>query len=452
MVRALLIGGMTLALAVSTGPDAAIAAGKVATVDPETGPLVITDFVGSDADFTGTVRLQAQEAVPSVRAHFSALVNDKDRTESIRPSNLSLSAVPALADDDVVDAEIKVEQVTVPGTYTGSVEFRAPGQKPGAKLDIRLVALARPTLSAVAPQDRVRGKLAHCTWPGCFITHALVPGSKGPRSQSVKFTVSANQKATITAISVVGLGDTTHHTLTAGALGLGAKPGRGDVEQTGDLLSLNLSVDPDDLPADHYTGTVRLQVENVEAPVTVPIDFSIRHAPLGVLLVMILGILAGRVSKYMQDRGQTLLDAFERAERLESRVKSLADDDKRVELLAKITSARAALERRDVDTAKTLLDEVDSDPALGPAAAPGLFTKVVKAASPLHSRLMLAAHLIALVIWAGVLVVGFQTLYVNNGATFGSNAVFDYIALFIWGLSAEVGTRGLGNVSGTAKK
>lgn len=35
-------------------------------------------------------------------------------------------------------------------------------------------------------------------------------------------------------------------------------------------------------------------------------------------------------------------------------------------------------------------------------------------------------------------VLGFETLYVNGGATFGANRLYDYFSLFVWGISAEV--------------
>ena len=38
---------------------------------------------------------------------------------------------------------------------------------------------------------------------------------------------------------------------------------------------------------------------------------------------------------------------------------------------------------------------------------------------------------------------GLQTLYVNSGVTFGVNRIYDYLGLFLWGLSAEVAQRTL---------
>src|SRR5207247_433744 len=46
--------------------------------------------------------------------------------------------------------------------------------------------------------------------------------------------------------------------------------------------------------------------------------------------------------------------------------------------------------------------------------------------------------------------IGLQTLYVTNGATFGSGGLYDYLGLFLWGLSADIGQRTLQNLPGRA--
>lgn len=48
-----------------------------------------------------------------------------------------------------------------------------------------------------------------------------------------------------------------------------------------------------------------------------------------------------------------------------------------------------------------------------------------------------ALWLLALIFLA---LIGLQTQYVNPGATFGANGVYDYIGLFLWGISSDVAT------------
>jgi hypothetical protein len=44
--------------------------------------------------------------------------------------------------------------------------------------------------------------------------------------------------------------------------------------------------------------------------------------------------------------------------------------------------------------------------------------------------------------------VGLSTLYADGSATFGSRPLVDLLALFAWGLSADVASRSLANVRG----
>ncbi len=44
------------------------------------------------------------------------------------------------------------------------------------------------------------------------------------------------------------------------------------------------------------------------------------------------------------------------------------------------------------------------------------------------------------------MLLGLQTLYVNSGATFGVGGLYDYLGLFLWGVTADVAQRTLLNL------
>lgn len=58
---------------------------------------------------------------------------------------------------------------------------------------------------------------------------------------------------------------------------------------------------------------------------------------------------------------------------------------------------------------------------------------------------LIVRPLIWLVLLVGLVALGFDTLYAKN-AVFGANAISDYVALFFWGVSADVASRTLGNL------
>jgi hypothetical protein len=56
--------------------------------------------------------------------------------------------------------------------------------------------------------------------------------------------------------------------------------------------------------------------------------------------------------------------------------------------------------------------------------------------------------LLSLALLFGLSVVGIRALYVENGITFGADPFADYWELVLWGLSADVASRSLSNLSG----
>ena len=58
-------------------------------------------------------------------------------------------------------------------------------------------------------------------------------------------------------------------------------------------------------------------------------------------------------------------------------------------------------------------------------------------------RLLLKLALLAGLVWVGI-----ETLYVNQGLFFGANPTTDYLGLVLWGLSADVASRSLSQLRG----
>jgi hypothetical protein len=58
--------------------------------------------------------------------------------------------------------------------------------------------------------------------------------------------------------------------------------------------------------------------------------------------------------------------------------------------------------------------------------------------------------LLALVLLGGLSAMGLGSLYVEKGTTFGAKPFSDYLGLILWGLSADVASRSLSNLSGGA--
>jgi len=444
-------GILALLAALAAVPSTALAAPSRIAVDPGDTPLTIRGFVGDASGFSGAMRLHATAAaIASYQTLFSDLRAADGRT--IGRSHVRLESTPALAKGAFADVIVTVDGIDAPDTYRGRVELIPAGapRRAATVVPIELDALAHPALTALAPNDRVHGALARCGI-SCQITSVLVPGSAGGKSQTIALAVGSSPDASVTGVQVLGAGDNNGHLLTNADLGLPATLAS-PIVSTGGVVRLPVHINPGTLPADHYTGTVRLTVANLDSPVIVPIDFSVRDAPYLALVALLLGIGLGRLSQYLSTgTGAQRRDLYERAGLLRRRARRTRDQA----MLDQVTAAQAAIDDDDLDAARRLLDDADAGRA-APAAAPAgalqsataAVGRVAAVVSPVRTELGLGAHLIGLATWIGLLIVGYQTLYVQQGTAFGSNGIFDYVALVLWGLSSDVASRTLGNLTG----
>ena len=161
-----------------------------------------------------------------------------------------------------------------------------------------------------------------------------------------------------------------------------------------------------------------------------------------------MGVLAGWLSRLFRGDGAKLLALYHRADVLERRVERGSAD--KAALLAEIEEARAAIAANDQADATRRLDAVQA--ALdGAAAAPGAPESPVAPEGPFYRSegfLRLVSWAVAIAVAAGIVLTGFQTQYIDNGATFGANDLWDHIALLAWGFAAGVAGRAAGAVVG----
>ena len=73
-------------------------------------------------------------------------------------------------------------------------------------------------------------------------------------------------------------------------------------------------------------------------------------------------------------------------------------------------------------------------------------------AQAVEQRFWFVKSLLFLVLLVMLALIGLQSLYVNNGAIFGVNGIYDYVGLFLWGMSAEVAQRTLQDLGSSQSK
>ena len=296
-----------------------------------------------------------------------------------------------------------------------------------------------------------------------------------------------------------------------------------------------LHIHRNSLNPDRYQGSIRLKVENSDDPVKVNATIEVRYGPILPLLVILLGVVVGRLALAMQtpeaqmqmrlfgryhslfhesqevknpdarakldedlqeiykqinlankteseltkdlDKIEAFIDFMVRLEGLEAKVRKLEDDDAKQRLLGKLESARQKILAGKIDEAKPLLKEVEDDlstasrqPAVAaeesrlmaalnrldriyqaPSMAPWWGPRVMAwlagtQITSLELKYWLLRPLLFLLLLVLLSLAGLKALYVDGGSIFGASGIYDFLGLFLWGLSADVAQRTLQNI------
>ncbi|WP_335104794.1 hypothetical protein [Nostoc sp.] len=316
------------------------------------------------------------------------------------------------------------------------------------------------------------------------------------------------------------------------------------------ITPVTLDIKRNQLSPDRYQGILRFTFEGSDTPLSLSADLSVRDAPFWAIVIIVGGILVGRLARSMETQTAktqiklasrltdlrakistvTKLDSYEfirkqfqevntkvnkaeeaeeiliqalsnveaeidfliSLEKIEKDLQPLGLDVLKDKIQEKLDKARKTLiEENSLDKAKSLQDEAEvllrkaqEDSSMGmndsalvkpilvwlenyhtqqafldatrsvqhPNDHWGWLAKLlswVSGLKPINAeiRYWLIRPLLAMFLLIILALLGLQTLYVNAGATFGVSGLYDYLGLFLWGISADVASRGLTNLT-----
>jgi hypothetical protein len=504
-------------------------------------PLVIRGVLapGTTA-FSGSVRLTATVKDPGeLRLLPTELRAGTDPKAVIDRSSVAIPAGTRLDREQPQDVRVTVSNVQRPGTYKGSLRFQLAGQSGDAlEVALELVVTARPVVKPVAPTLTLQLVRAG---PLDGLAAWFLPRSALRDEWLVPLDNATLSNVELEGAVVVMTGEKTGDSVRADEVTAGVPR----TLKAGQVTSVPLTFRRDQLAPEHYKGTVRFQVQGLDEPVSVNVDLSVRDGPLWPLVVVLLGVVLGRLSRGLSTpqaqlqgnlypryyrlrqeatrvrnpeagaRLDTDLAALERkislgeadeatltqeANQLETRIQFLAGlDELEVQLAANAQAAALAQQvlpqireaRQDalagnIAHAQELrtqveqrLRQVQQDQPMGAArdilagalrvvqaAAPQAqqaaptppggprwnwlanFLAFLTGSSVAQARISywLFRPLMFLVLLVLLVLLGMQSLYVNAGASFGVNGVYDYVGLLLWGMSADIAQRTLQNL------
>ncbi len=334
-------------------------AGVQIEVDPGDTPLVITGWLGEENAFVGNLRLTARGGDV---AEFTFLASDLIREggdEVIGRQQVQLVGDPTLSTDVPKNLQVGVNGLEVPGTYQGQIEILLPGQARAQALVIPMtvMAKARPVLTPLAGTDQVQLHLVRCgRGLDCALARLLLPDSAFLDGWQLQFDNSTRAPVTIVDTEAVVLGEQTGYQLTTTELTL---PQGQQALPANQIVSLPLTFTRSRLPPDHYAGAIYLTPDGANQRLTVPVDLSVRSGPLWPLVCLLLGVVAGRLFKYMQERGRPQAEALAAVNRVETRIKAAHPDDWKV-LSPMIAAVRQSVYRERLETVTDTLEAIEA--------------------------------------------------------------------------------------------
>ena len=526
----------------------AAAHAQTLTVD---STLTITGTLGASAAPTRHVTLSLTGTgteAKTIQVRRSDLTKEGSN-EIIDRGNVSVAAA-SLKPGQTQDVAVTINNVTRAGTYTGTIKFWLPEQTEADAQVTKLTLQIGPRV-VVSPPTGSSAHVAHCGifpcgWSG-WLPQFLIGNKRGLLldNQTVGNVNVDSQEVTLR-------GERSGRILTEKDV----KPSivRKDPPDCGanclpasHQVPIELEVvNRDDIPPDSYVGGVRFGLVGTDTPAVAAYTLNVRRAPWWPLVVLLLGIIVGRIVKNMstpeallqikllkrlfriqdsvfglrsnRDRDFMIRNLNDLKERIESgnetettltqeldklevaarllhrlgalkvEASRLADPTLRDQILKRIEEATVTLLNGDAAKCTQIITEIElslraaaqadagndalrinsaldstleakvvgEDAAktynVPPAPQPGRPERVLAwlAGSDLigaGARFWILRPIFFLLLLVLLTLIGLKSLYIDNGTNFGVGGIYDYLGLFLWGLSAQVVQNTLQNVS-----
>ncbi|HEV2855785.1 MAG TPA: hypothetical protein VHC97_23560 [Thermoanaerobaculia bacterium] len=335
------------------------ARGETAKIEvlPGDSPVRIRGKIGDDTTFVKQLGLMAPVAVPELILRSRDLTSNNGLKQISRQQvALTSTAKLDLAQNTPEDVEIKVTGVKLPGTYKGEISFLQPGQGLSAalKVPIEVIAEGVPKLAPRKGSETVKLQLFDCVWLGCRVAEWLQPGAFLPRYPLV-FNNSSLEDFQMTAV-LNATGDAMHESLES-VLTI-QSPMK---VSSGPIYTLPVAIHKTRILPDHYSGDVQLRV-GTDSLLSIPVDVNVRTGPILPILVLFIGVLLGRLLKYMKDKGGPQSDLLLHLYQFESQISGYPQDQQLLQPM--LEGIKTLIYQLELDAAKDQMKAVENRWAL----------------------------------------------------------------------------------------
>jgi hypothetical protein len=268
------------------------------TADAADVPLVIRGVLDADgSSFSSYVRLTAADGKAGELVFLpSELHHTAVREDDLPRSAVTIPAGASLASGQTADVRVTVEDVEHAGSYTGTLKFLLGAQPITEALEIPLELHIRASPDVAPVRAAQTFAVANCTWFDCPLTDLLLGMHASGEVRHIQLDNRTSEPVTVTNAVAVMFGDRTGETVTPGNVGIAP----GIVLPAHEVSSVPVIIRPNSLPADHYQGTLRFNVEGAADPVTIDSSLDVLHGAWWALVTILFGILVGRFARDME--------------------------------------------------------------------------------------------------------------------------------------------------------
>ncbi len=347
------ISAALLILLICPAPALAQTNAKI-EVDAKDNPLEIKGWLGEENSLIGNIRLTAEDANVANLTFLPSDLQRQEGDEIIGRQQVDLIGERKLEAGLPKDFQVKVSGVKLPGTYTGEIEFLLPGQKRSQALviPIKVKAKAKPAVVPVKDSEQVTVQLVRCSWD-CGLAHLFLAESLFQNQWQLRLDNPIPAPVSLTSAEVILQGKQTGYQITQTEV---ESPPSTEIPAN-KIISLPLKWKRSHIPPDHYTGAVYLTIKDKEGRLMIPIDLSMRTGPALPIFVLFVGILLGRLFKYMQEKGIPQSDALGKVYQIEGLIDEADPKDREI-LTPMVKKVRDSVSQMELETVTADLGKI----------------------------------------------------------------------------------------------
>jgi hypothetical protein len=226
-----------------------------------------------------------------------------------------------------------------------------------------------PVLLSLNGREQINLKLVNCNkslFLDCGLARLILPGAAFTETYDLRLDNPTNYEVKILKSIVYADGSNIN-----GAAQLSDQESRKvftlDLRKSlppNEITILPITINHSLLYPDQYNGSVILTVKDRKDRLSFPINLSVRSGPLLPLFILFLGVVLGRLLKYMQERGEPQAKVLEEVYRLQADIAGAKLEDRDKQLLIDMSKeAQILVVREKLDVApaqiQTIRDRLD---------------------------------------------------------------------------------------------